>query len=117
MIHTSCSKPLGPGLVSGSFEVISGESRNGGVLCSPQNGDGGKDCCEGKITNLTLQNGGDTGFITVKQKNGDVVFAKNVDHLGAYFRLSALIKELWAPRSVSLLMVVLKPRSIPVVHN
>jgi len=83
-IHTSCSKPIGPGLVSGSFEVIGGESRNGGILCSPQNGDGGKDCCEGKVANLTLQNGGDTGFITVKQKNGDVVFAENVDHLGAF---------------------------------
>jgi hypothetical protein len=31
-IHTSCSKPIGPGLVSGSFEVISGDSRNGGPL-------------------------------------------------------------------------------------
>ncbi|MCP4274151.1 MAG: hypothetical protein GY781_19690, partial [Gammaproteobacteria bacterium] len=56
----------------------------GGVLCSPQNGDGGKDCCEGKISNLTLQNDGDAGFITVKQKNGDVVYADNVDHLGAF---------------------------------
>ena len=32
-IHTSCSKPIGPGLVSGDFEVISGYSRNGGLLC------------------------------------------------------------------------------------
>jgi hypothetical protein len=31
-IHTSCSQPIGPGLVSGSFEVISGTSRNGGPL-------------------------------------------------------------------------------------
>ncbi|MCP4996760.1 MAG: hypothetical protein GY934_23750, partial [Gammaproteobacteria bacterium] len=83
-IHTSCSKPVGPGLVSGSFEVITGESLNGGILCSPQNGEGGKDCCEGKITNLTLQNSGDAGFITVKQKNGEVVFAEEVDHLGAF---------------------------------
>lgn len=83
-IHTSCSKPIGPGLVSGSFEVITGESRNGGILCSPQNGEGGKDCCEGKITNLTLQNSGDAGFITVKQKNDEVVFADNVDNLGTF---------------------------------
>ena len=32
-IHTSCSKPIGPGLVSGDFEVIDGYSRNGGPLC------------------------------------------------------------------------------------
>jgi len=31
-IHTSCSQPIGPGLVSGNFEVISGSSRNGGPL-------------------------------------------------------------------------------------
>jgi hypothetical protein len=31
-IHTSCSQPIGPGLVSGSFGVISGNSRNGGPL-------------------------------------------------------------------------------------
>jgi hypothetical protein len=33
MIHTSCSIPIGPGLVSGDFVVVSGESRNGGILC------------------------------------------------------------------------------------
>jgi hypothetical protein len=33
-IHTSCSKPIGPGLVSGDFEVIEGYSRNGGPLCA-----------------------------------------------------------------------------------
>ncbi len=33
-IHTSCSQPIGPGLVSGDFEVISGESKNGGTLCA-----------------------------------------------------------------------------------
>jgi len=32
-IHTSCSKPIGPGLVSGDFEVISGHSLEGGLLC------------------------------------------------------------------------------------
>ncbi len=32
VIHTSCSVEVGPGLVVGPFEVISGESRNGGPL-------------------------------------------------------------------------------------
>lgn len=32
-IHTSGSKPIGPGLVSGDFEVVEGYSRNGGKLC------------------------------------------------------------------------------------
>ncbi len=32
-IHTSCSQPIGPGLIAGEFEVVAGESRNGGPLC------------------------------------------------------------------------------------
>lgn len=31
-IHTSCSQPIGPGLIKGDFEVIEGYSRNGGLL-------------------------------------------------------------------------------------
>jgi hypothetical protein len=33
-MHTSCSVPIGPGLVSGSFEVVEGVSRRGGLLCA-----------------------------------------------------------------------------------
>lgn len=32
-IHTSCSAPIGPGIVFGDFEVIRGYSLNGGLLC------------------------------------------------------------------------------------
>ncbi|NIA13132.1 MAG: hypothetical protein GWP08_03555 [Nitrospiraceae bacterium] len=32
-IHTSCSKPIGVGMVFGEFEVVAGSSRNGGALC------------------------------------------------------------------------------------
>ena len=32
-IHTSCSQPIGPGLVFGDFEVVSGGSLEGGALC------------------------------------------------------------------------------------
>jgi len=32
-IHTSCSQPVGPGLVAGDFLIISGESLDGGLLC------------------------------------------------------------------------------------
>lgn len=32
-IHTSCSQPIGPGLIRGDFEVVSGQSRFGGLLC------------------------------------------------------------------------------------
>jgi len=32
-IHTSCSKPIGVGLTFGDFEVIEGQSKDGGSLC------------------------------------------------------------------------------------
>jgi cysteine-rich repeat protein len=32
-IHTSCSDPIGPGLIAGKFLVVSGDSKNGGTLC------------------------------------------------------------------------------------
>ena len=70
-IHTSCSKNIGPGLISGDFEVITGNSKNGGLLCPmPECGE-----CDGKITNFSLQFNGDvTSTIKVKQKNNDIVF-------------------------------------------
>ena len=32
-IHTSCSSPIGPGLILRDFEVLAGKSRDGGILC------------------------------------------------------------------------------------
>jgi hypothetical protein len=32
-IHTSCSRPIGPGLLAGSFYVVAGASLEGGELC------------------------------------------------------------------------------------
>jgi len=48
-IHTSCSQPIGPGLVSGDFEVINGYSRNGGLLCpiTPEDDQDGNLCDDG----------------------------------------------------------------------
>ena len=82
-IHTSCSEPIGPGLVSGDFEVIEGYSRNGGLLCPlPPVGVGSfsdDECaeCKGKVTQLTLQYTGSKipACIVVKQKKEGTVFA------------------------------------------
>ncbi len=93
-IHTSCSRPIGPGLVSGDFVVISGTSLNGGALCpvsdpgtdpapspDPDNGDDGssddEDCCKGKVKELTLQYTVPdfiSASIVVDQKDGTNVF-------------------------------------------
>ena len=75
-IHTSCSVPVGPGMISGDFEVISGTSRNGGNLCPIDNDDDDttpnpEDCndCDGKINQLELlYNGSVSATIVVETK-------------------------------------------------
>ncbi|MFC1815941.1 hypothetical protein ACFL0M_08370, partial [Thermodesulfobacteriota bacterium] len=72
-IHTSCSKPIGPGLISGDFEVIEGYSRKGGELCPipplPDCGD-----CKGKVTVLTLRYMGTKAVqVDVYQKKDDML--------------------------------------------
>ena len=42
-IHTSCSKPIGIGMVFGSFEIIDGASKDGGPFCGSSGGNGGCD--------------------------------------------------------------------------
>ena len=72
-IHTSCSQPIGPGLISGDFEVIGGYSKYGGPLCPvdiPPEPPQPSDCeCKGKVTQLTLQyNGTSAAQVKVEQK-------------------------------------------------
>jgi len=75
-IHTSCSQPIGPGLIVGDFEVVKGESLKGGPLCPiPDCGE-----CKGGVTSLTLKyNGPGPSFIEVKSKKGVVLFSGAVN--------------------------------------
>ncbi len=71
-LHTSCSKPVGPGLVVGDFEVVDGSSRKGGRLCAVPEEDQGCDECEGQVTELTLRYHGDeVAFVSVSQQLDD----------------------------------------------
>ena len=92
-IHTSCSQPIGPGLVSGDFEVIEGYSRNGGLLCPiPPVEDECREC-DGKVTELTLKyNGTVEAAIRVEQKKGEVVF-DGVVQPGGEFTFSGMDKK------------------------
>ena len=75
-IHTSCSKPIGPGLISGDFVVIEGYSLDGGLLCPTDEDD---DCeCDGKVTWLTLQYNGPTATIKVVQKKDSVEIFEDI---------------------------------------
>ncbi len=86
MIHTSCSEPIGPGLLRGDFEVISGYSLDGGLLCPVET-----DCgCEGRVTRLTLQYIGDKphALIEVFQRRSDVPVFSGVVAPGGTFTFS-----------------------------
>ncbi len=90
MIHTSCSQPIGPGLIRGDFLVAEGYSKNGGLLC-PLTGGGTPppppqtcSACEGKVSQLTLQyTGAVAATIRVDQKEG-TVFSGTVNPGGSF---------------------------------
>ena len=83
-IHTSCSKPIGPGLVSGDFLVVAGTSKEGGPLCPAQTPPSG--CkCDGKVNWLKLRYMAKTAArIKVVQKDGKVVFDRCVQPNGVF---------------------------------
>ena len=75
-LHTSCSKPIGPGLVVGDLKVVAGRSKEGGPLCPVS--EPGAPCgkCRGGVTSLTLRYVGSMAgaHIQVLQKKDEVVF-------------------------------------------
>ncbi|MEW6427155.1 MAG: SdrD B-like domain-containing protein, partial [Thermodesulfobacteriota bacterium] len=82
-IHTSCSQPIGPGLVAGNFEVVAGASLNGGELCavSCQSNDPSPTCgiCDGKVSELTLgYTGSSNAKVQIVNKDGYTLLLKNV---------------------------------------
>jgi len=77
-IHTSCSRPIGPGLIAGPFEVISGSSRDGGPLCPlpPPPPPGECAPCQGKLTELCMKyNGSSTIDLKVGKSIKTTVFS------------------------------------------
>jgi hypothetical protein len=88
-VHTSCSNPIGPGLVAGDFTVLSGYSLKGGLLCpvnTPPEPPTGGDCgCKGKVDALTLMYFGDSDAnITVETKKEGAVFSGVVASGGTF---------------------------------
>ncbi|WP_282042497.1 DUF7467 domain-containing protein [Winogradskyella flava] len=82
-LHTSCSIPVGPGLIFGDFEVIWGTSRNGGELCplDDSTSSPAEDCndCDGKINYMDLiYNGSQGATITVETKRAGIDGSKIV---------------------------------------
>jgi len=86
-IHTSCSQPIGVGQISGDFEIIEGESLNGGPLCpyvEPPVIDLGE-CDNGKPQALTMKYTGENCSATSHSQDptsvtcsGDPAFASPV---------------------------------------
>ena len=67
-IHTSCSKPIGPGAVVGVFTVIEAFNKDGSEICPVPPCDE----CKGGVTRLTLENTGADKNIKIESKK--VVF-------------------------------------------
>ncbi len=67
-IHTSCSEPIGPGLVSGDFEVIEGYSRNGGLLCPITPPPAGTESSGNRIRLKGLYKEAGSAFIKMEKK-------------------------------------------------
>lgn len=95
-IHTSCSVPLGPGMISGDFEVVRGSSRNGGELCpvattpTDTTADENENCsdCYGKINYLELKYTGDTSSeITIVQKKNEIIVFEGTLSQGDIFEI------------------------------
>lgn len=100
-IHTSCSEPIGPGLVRGDFEVVGGTSRQGGDLC-PVDPDGDGEpgtcsACEGQVSELTLRYlGTEDAEIRVLQRDGkkkNVQVFKGTVASGATFTIEGANKK------------------------
>ena len=75
-IHVSCSRPIGPGLVSGSFTVIAGASVKGGALCPIEpTPDGSCDYCSADVKPraLTMTYTGDSCAATSNSQAPDKV--------------------------------------------
>ncbi|MCP4633418.1 MAG: hypothetical protein GY855_10875, partial [candidate division Zixibacteria bacterium] len=73
-IHTSCSKPIGPGLIAGDFVVLGGVSKDGGPLCPVENGGGDEGWCElGKPMVLTVRYTGQECAFSNHSQNPDKV--------------------------------------------
>jgi len=87
IISTDCSQPIGPGLVAGTFEVVAGESRNGGMLCpvdaedtqeevqeqeeqSQPQGQDCDECHESQLISMTESEGGCVTYTIEVSNNG-----------------------------------------------
>jgi len=101
-IHTSCSQPIGPGLVRGEFEVVDGYSRGGGLLCpvdpdddGDDDDDGGRRCgCRGKVVELTLVYLGDSpAYVEVIQRKRRFLLFEGIVYPGEEFTFDGMSRR------------------------
>lgn len=111
-IHTSCSQPIAPGMVFGSFEIVSVYSVKGGLVC-PMPGGGGDTCAlapaagievKGREIKWELKNEGKNDLqiaamvVSWPEANGDlteVKLGKDKIHAGDFAPTSAAIDAGW----------------------
>ena len=69
-LHTSCSKPIAPGLKFGDFFIIAAESKNGGAIC-PESQSTGDECSAGKPASLQFKYTGQDCSASDNQQSSD----------------------------------------------
>ncbi len=91
--NTSCSEPIGPGSIEGDFEIVAGESRNGGPLC-PVDPNTDQEADNTEESETQDQEGGDcvnefeSQLISVSENEGCVTYTVKVTTEGAAHGLS-----------------------------
>ena len=80
-IHTSCSRPIYPGMESGLFVVVEAYSLEGGLICALGDTPGNGCECDGGVTQLTFQYIGNSDDLIVvlgkgkrDKKTGEVIY-------------------------------------------
>ena len=70
-VHTSCSQPIGAGLVFGDFRVLSSTSLDNGLICPDS---GNVDCTDGKPVKLLMQYTGEDCDASSNSQSSAVFF-------------------------------------------
>ncbi len=100
--HTSCSEPIGPGVTSGDFVVISGESRNGGLLCTEETNENDDDLSDDDFCLYPNPSNGSEKLKLRLPQNNERFLSVNIYDLSGQLRKSMKQEFEWQPSMVDI---------------
>ncbi|MFV8226475.1 hypothetical protein [Christiangramia aquimixticola] len=97
-VHTSCSEPIGPGLIFGNFEITSGSSKTGGELC-PVIIEEECQPCEGQVNSLQFQyKGANDVSVKIIQDNNSMILFENSVSANDFIEIHAPAGQSFGPK-------------------